>query len=419
MDGGVYQTSNIFSNVIAGTHAVVVKDAKGCTLSKSITIVQPTVFNASASVGTISCNGGTTAVTVSATGGTAPYTGTGTFTVAAGTYNYIVSDVAGLKDTVSVIISQPAAITSSLSAGTIAVNGGTTSITVTAGGGTAPYTYNLNNGVFQSSNVFSGVLAGTFSINLKDIKGCIVNKSITITQPALITKPDPLIAAASAGVISCFGASSTVTVSATGGVQPYVGIGNYNVVAGSYSYIVSDASGQKDTAMITLSQPPAIKASVSANPITVTGGTTSITVAASGGTYPFQYVLDAGSFQTSNVFNAVSAGSHVVVTRDINGCSVNNNITISDYIPASSDKVQFRVKVYPNPSTTFFTLTIGQYHRSLNVYLMVYNVSNTLVYFGKGSSDTSFVFGSAFNPGTYYAKVTIGSTVKTTSLIKL
>jgi hypothetical protein len=277
----------------------------------------------------------------------------------------------------------------------------------------------MNNGVFQSSNVFSGVIAGTYSINVKDIKGCIVIKSITISQPAVISKPDPLIAAASAGVIACFGGSTTVTVIATGGVQPYVGIGNYNVAAGSYSYIVSDASGQKDTAMITLSQPPAIKATVSANPITVTGGTTSITVAASGGTYPYQYVLDAGSFQTSNVFNAVSAGSHVVVTRDINGCSVSNNITISDYIPASSDKVKFSVKVYPNPSTNFFTLTIGQYHKSFDTYLMVYSVSNTLVYFGKGSSYTNFVFGSGFSHGTYYAKVTIGATVKTITIIKL
>ena len=380
---------------------------------------QPSLFVASVSAGKINCNGGTTSVVVSATGGTSPYAGIGTFTVSAGSYNYIVSDAAGSKDTVSVIVSQPSILDAIVTAGSISVYGGTTDITINASGGTAPYSYSLNNGIYQSSNMFLSVLAGTYSISTKDKNGCIVNKSITLTQPAYVAKPDPLIASVNAGQIACNGGTTRAVVSAVGGVQPYVGVGSYNVGAGTYNYVVTDASGQKDTAAVTITQPSALKSSVSAGTISVAGGTTSITVTASGGTYPYNYTLDGGLFQTSNVFNNVYAGSHIVVTNDINGCSVSNSITISDYVVTSTTSVKFSVKVYPNPTTNYFTLTVSNYHKSFPAYLMVYDNSNNLVYYAQGTSYSSFVFGSNFIPGTYYARVTVGATTKTVKVVKL
>jgi hypothetical protein len=124
-------------------------------------------------------------------------------------------------------------------------------------------------------------------------------------------------------------------------------------------------------------------------------------------------------FQTSNVFNNVYAGSHVVVTNDINGCSVSNNITISDYVVTSTTSVKFSVKVYPNPTTNYFTLTVSNYHKSFPAYLMVYDNSNNLVYYAQGTSYSSFVFGSNFIPGTYYARVIVGGTTKTVKVVKI
>ena len=49
---------------------------------------------------------------------------------------------------------------------------------------------------------------------------------------------------------------------------------------------------------------------------------TTITVLVSGGTKPYQYALDNGSYQTSNIFTNVDLGSHTIYVQDLYGCSV-------------------------------------------------------------------------------------------------
>src|ERR1019366_1233124 len=74
--GGATTASIIVSN--AGTYLVKATNIiNGCTASDTVIVTQAPTPTASAVVGTILCNGGTTTVTVSATGGIAPYSGTG------------------------------------------------------------------------------------------------------------------------------------------------------------------------------------------------------------------------------------------------------------------------------------------------------------------------------------------------------
>ncbi|MBK6635008.1 MAG: SprB repeat-containing protein [Chitinophagaceae bacterium] len=54
------------------------------------------------------------------------------------------------------------------------------SITITATGGLAPYQYSLNAGPFQSSNVFSGLAAGTYTITIRDAYCGLLTKTVTI-----------------------------------------------------------------------------------------------------------------------------------------------------------------------------------------------------------------------------------------------
>ena len=291
----------------------------------------------------ISCNGGTTTVSISATGGVTPYTGTGNFNVVAGTYTYTVTDASGTTATTTISISQPAVIDLTLTSGTIMVNGGTTNITANSTGGTGTFTYQLNAGAFQSSNVFSGVSAGTHTVTAKDANGCTSVKNITITQPVA----GALNVTATATTISCYAQISTITVDATGGTAPYTGTGLFTGYAGTYTYTVTDANGATASTTITITQPSAISVSINAPSIPRIGGTTTVTANTTGGTAPYSYKLNAGAFQSSNTFTNVSAGSYTITVKDANGCSVANNFTLSD--PGSSN---FRISLVSKSNAT-------------------------------------------------------------------
>ena len=57
------------------------------------------------------------------------------------------------------------------------------SITVNATGSTG-FTYNKNGGAYQSSNLFSSLTAGTYSIGVKDVNGCTNTATVTVGTAA-------------------------------------------------------------------------------------------------------------------------------------------------------------------------------------------------------------------------------------------
>jgi len=75
---------------------------------------------------------------------------------------------------ISIVIANPALLTASAvgSAQVSCHNSADGIITVTALGGTGAYSYSLNGGTAQSSNVFSGLVSGSYSIIVTDAKGC-------------------------------------------------------------------------------------------------------------------------------------------------------------------------------------------------------------------------------------------------------
>lgn len=174
-------------------------------------------------------------ITITATGGNPPYQysinggatfqPSNTFTgLAGGTYNVVVRDAQQCNVNQTITLSVVNTLTQTV-AKTDASCTAAGTITVTAAGGQAPYEYSINNGsTFQSSNTFTGVAAGTYTVITRSNGGqCTVSSQVTIAFNNTLT-----LTVGNGGSI-CNGQSFTPTVSGNAAAYswtPATGVSN-------------------------------------------------------------------------------------------------------------------------------------------------------------------------------------------------
>jgi len=296
----------------------------------------------------ITCNGGTDgSVTVEAAPGTGqpPYSYSldgGAFQsgeiftgITIGNHIVMIRDALLCSFDLPFVINQPDPVTGSVIARTDIVCYGETngSATITGSGGVAPYQYRLNGGALQSSGIFSGLSAGSYTVTIQDSHGCTGTVLFTITQPAV-----PLDGSVSVTNVSCFGQSTgRIDLTVTGGVIPYTFLWNNgsateditNIAGGSYSVIITDASGCKATVTATVTQPASALAgtAVVTNVLCFGGTTGGVNLSVSGGTTPYSFVWNNAA-ETEDILN-VPAGSYSVVITDAMGCTVSVAATVT------------------------------------------------------------------------------------------
>ncbi|CAF0787684.1 unnamed protein product [Rotaria sordida] len=341
------QTSATATGLAAGTYTVTVTDANGCQATATATITQPgtNVSGSITSQTNVLCFGNSTgSVTVAGAGGVSPYQysfnggtyqSSGTFgSLAAGTYTVTVRDANGCTSPVSVTITQPASgLTASIGSQTnvLCFGQSTGAVTINATGGTLPYTYQLGGGSIVSTNTFTGLAAGTYVITVRDGGNCSTTVNVTITQPPSAVSGS----ITSQTNVACNGGNGSVTVAGAGGVAPYqysFNGGTYqssgtfsNLSAGSYTVTVRDANNCTSNVPVTITQPSNLSVALVGSPVNVLcfgNSTGSFTVAGSGGTSPYQYSNNGGTFQSSGAFTGLAAGSYVVTSTgsvQING----------------------------------------------------------------------------------------------------
>ena len=332
------QTSTTATGLGPGSYTVTSTDSLGCKATGTIAVTgTPQLRDSIASFTNVSvaCGSNGTA-TVGIKGGTAPYVitwsnGQNTTTatnLGAGSYTVTVTDANGCSANAIATITQPGALTASITGTTpVLCNGGATgTATGSVTGGNAPYTYLWSNG--QTNLTATALTAGSYTLSITDANGCTVTAIATVTQPAAIR--DSI--AATVNVLCNGGNNGTATDGVKDGTSPYTyawsngqnAVTATALVAGSYTVVVTDANGCKDSTIATITQPSVLTITAAAFPATCNGTCTgSATVIPAGGAGGYTYLWSNAN--TSANDNGLCAGNYSVVVTDANGCVHDSN----------------------------------------------------------------------------------------------
>lgn len=218
------------------------------------------------------------------------------------------------------------------------------SATITVSGPNGPFnatwsTGQVNSNIPNGTSVVANFLpAGIYNVYVVDQLGCSSVNVVVVSEPNIVSS-----AIASSDVL-CNG-DNTGAIN----LSPFGGTGNYtfswsngeisedvsNLIAGNYSVNITDqngcSSGQIST---TINEPSsAINSNISASPISCSNGLDgSIVLNAYGGTPPYAYNWNGGTYFTKDITN-LSSGNYTVLITDNNGCTNSNSLTLNDPTP--------------------------------------------------------------------------------------
>lgn len=351
INGTVYQSGTLFSGLAAGTYTVHAKDVAGCTATTQVSVTEPALLTASAVATPASCNGSYNgSVVVTAAGGTGDYfyniegsesQGTNAFVeLPAGVYTIHVTDQNQCVATTTATVTQPAAITATFNTTASTCGNSNGGFLATAAGGSGSgYLYSINDTTFNGTGSFTGLASGNYYVVISDAASC-----ANVISVSIVDANGPSITGTSHTNVSCHsGMDGSITVTGVSGGTGTLEYSSNGVVwqsspvfsglgAGSHTITVKDANGCTGTVTLSLSEPNAFTMSTTLTDLTCNNDTSGVaTIFASGGAGVFAYTIDNGlTYQSSNVFDGLHAGSYTVFVRDAASCTSSISFSLTE-----------------------------------------------------------------------------------------
>jgi len=352
-------TTNTATGLTAGAYEVTITDLNGCFTTALYNVNQPTQLSTSFTINlNISCAGSSDgSLLVNPSGGIPPYNyqwGANSANqitqlannLPAGIHTITITDANGCIHTAGTILQDPTPINLSATVNNnVLCNGQSDGIaTVTPSGGTPMYSFlwgpSAGN---QTSDIATGLPAGTHDVTVTDMNGCSVSTSVIITQPTPLNPSISII-----NNISCFGLSDgSATATVLGGVPTYsyqwsssannqITQTAINLPAGLHTLTVTDTNGCTETAIVNLNTPPQLNLTATViNDVTCFGGNDGAIIAnASGGTpfpggiYNYQWTVNANG-QTTQTISGLTSGTYTVTVTDQGGCSITGSVVLN------------------------------------------------------------------------------------------
>jgi gliding motility-associated-like protein len=394
IDGVGFQTSPTFTVSAPGTYTVTIRDANGCNATDTIDIFPP--LDITVNVDTQpSCTNNDGSITATGSGGSgnpANYTytlldgggatvGTGsgasfTFTNLNGGVNYTVvfedttigSPACTTNDIITLEIPTPVTLLptektditcNGAADGTITVN-----LEPSPANDNPPYTFTIDNGVdpaiTQTTNVFTGLNPGTYTVTVTSNRNCVATDTITIDEPlaldATITdvvdfscNPNNAVQTASIEITITSGTGTapySYSVNGGGFIPTGGDVFVYTVTtAGNYDFVIRDNNGCTFILPTQTIDPLPVMTLVDVvrNPTAANGGAIScdnpeeviVTVTGGSGDYTFDLlpvggpagtdVQDTPSGDFDAIYQLATTGTYVFrVFDDVTGCYIDS-----------------------------------------------------------------------------------------------
>jgi len=337
--------STTLSNLPPGNYGGALTDANGCSITRYDTITEPLPQSLTVTATDVTCNGGndgTATATYTNPTGSVTYVWSNTVqttqtitAVMANTYAVTATDANSCSLTGSATVNQPAAPIMTVTVVDATCNGANGSATANpVGGGAFTYVWSSTAQTTQTIQIPAG---NNYTVTATDASSCNQTAAYVVTEPTGMN-----IQEAHNNVKCNGGADGDIQLTVTGGVgpnytytwSPNVSTGNVagSLTAGVYNIIITDQNSCTADTAITITEP--------AQPVTLNVQSTnvpcfgqnngSITITATGGTGNNYTYTWSPNVSTTNSASNLSPNTYSVTVGDVNNCTVQTSVTISE-----------------------------------------------------------------------------------------
>ena len=268
--------------------------------------------------------------------------------------------------------------------------------------GTPQYNYSLNGGPSQTSNYFSGLTIGDYTVLVADAAGCSFTSKIRIDSLNLAN-------ASVANTICGKPGSGVIDVSAGFGTMPYsysINGGSFQsssvftgLTEGTYRVTVKDSIGCEYSfnasvnADVNMYANPVIK-----RPSCYGNSNGQITIHASAGDFPYKYSINSEAYKSDSIFKNLAAGKYLLHIKDSSGCVLDTTIIVEQPNPVGGSMViipsanclsndgQITVKANGGNVPYMFSIDSGATYQASNIFNSKAGIFNIIIKDSTGCS---------------------------------